>query len=64
MSDISKCSGAIGFAVCPKRLQCRRFTAKPNGYRQSWLEPESIGDRCGLFLPCPDVLPTQEAHRP
>lgn len=33
MSDISMCEGKD----CPIRDKCRRFTAKPNPYRQSYI---------------------------
>jgi hypothetical protein len=41
MTDISKCEGID----CPIRDKCRRFTAKPNEYWQSYIvQNELMGD--------------------
>lgn len=47
MSDISKCN----WEKCPIKKLCRRFKAKINPYRQSWIKWEYIAWKwCNFFL--------------
>jgi len=47
MFDISMCQGEF----CLLRERCRRFTAIPNSYYQSYLLilPEHQGENCDMF---------------
>lgn len=48
MPDISMCSNQS----CPSRLECYRFVARPNPYRQSFfvgLEPDEKTGKCEHF---------------
>ena len=47
MADISMCQNT----ECPSRLECYRFTAKPNPWRQAYMDFKVLdgGDKCDSF---------------
>lgn len=47
MPDISMCSGD----GCPIKEKCYRFTAKPDEYLQSYIQPPYKDGKCEMFWP-------------
>ena len=47
MADISMCQNT----ECPSRLECYRFTAKPNPWRQAYMDFKLLdgADKCDSF---------------
>lgn len=46
MPDISMCKNK----TCPKHNDCYRYRAKPNPYRQAYMNFEIEGTRCPDFI--------------